>query len=146
LAEYDRCKEETLDRFTLPAIDNAALVECKRLVAVSNQLSFFNYSAVKQTNGKVSEYKLKENLVEGMNYTLIPEKAFQLLWNRFGFELEERDVISRPVVVGSVLQKDPFVEVYPLKLKAGFAELFRLINSLYRSPSSIEETKSRLWK
>lgn len=65
------------------------------------------------------DYKLKENLVEDMHYILVPEKPFFLLKDRFGIENKDRDVISRPVVVGSVLQKEPFVEVYPLKLKVG---------------------------
>jgi hypothetical protein len=52
-----------------------------------------------------------------MHYTLIPEKPFAMLKDKFGVVDKDRDVISRPVVVGSVLQKEPFVEVYPLKLK-----------------------------
>ena len=53
----------------------------------------------------------------------MPEKIFKRLRETFGIADSSRDVIKRPVIIGSVLQKDPFVEIYPLRLKVGFENL-----------------------
>lgn len=71
----------------------------------------------------IKNYKLREHLTEDLDYILVPEKSFTTLKEKFGVENKDRDVIARPVVIGSVLQREPFVEVYPLKLKVCYSKL-----------------------
>jgi hypothetical protein len=69
---------------------------------------------------------LKPNLVEGLNFDLIPEDAFEKLNTAYGVKYENRDIIKRRVVSGTVLSKEPFIEIYlrDLKVKYNFLIMF----------------------
>ncbi|KAI6233873.1 Ubiquitinyl hydrolase 1 [Aphelenchoides fujianensis] len=86
--------------FSMQPINNESLLDCDP-----------------EPEGKQTIYELKEKMTESIHYTLIPEPVFTKLRERFGVADEQRDVIPRKVVVGTVLKKEPFVEVYPLRLK-----------------------------
>ncbi|KAI6202126.1 Ubiquitin carboxyl-terminal hydrolase and Peptidase C19 domain containing protein [Aphelenchoides besseyi] len=92
----EHCPDEGFD---MPPINNEDLVEFK------------------STESNKTFYKLKDNMTESIKYSLVPETVFNQLKETFGVVDEQRDVIARKVVNSTVLKKDPFVEVYPLRLK-----------------------------
>lgn len=50
----------------------------------------------------------------------VPEKVFEKLKAAFGVENEERDVIERSVVEGTLMEKHTFVEIYPFEIKVSY--------------------------
>jgi hypothetical protein len=74
------------------------------------------------------DYVLKPNLVEGLNFALIPEDAFEKLNTAYGVKDENRDIIKRRVVSGTVLSKEPFIEIYLRDLKVKYIFLIMFSN------------------
>ncbi|CAD5225212.1 unnamed protein product [Bursaphelenchus xylophilus] len=88
--------------------------------------------------------RLKQSLVEELNYSLVPEHVFEAIKKKLGLKNGEADVIKRPVVQGTVLQKDAFVEVYPLQLqvaKLNAKNDIKILNVSYAD--SFEELKKK---
>ena len=102
------------DSIDLPSISNESLLDqCK----FHNAIIYIEYIL---PNIGFDEYSLKPNLVEGLNFTLIPEKLFFVLRDHFGVALEDRDLIKRTVVHGTLMKQSPFVEIYLHELKVHF--------------------------
>ncbi|KAI1715924.1 DUSP domain-containing protein [Ditylenchus destructor] len=74
-------------------------------------------------------FELKPNLLELFDFTPVPEPVFEVLRNRFGLELDERDVILRRVIKADYMGQQIFIEYYLLELKiARFSEKNNVIS------------------
>lgn len=62
-------------------------------------------------------YTLKPNLIDRDLAVLVSDYVFHRLREAFGIKDEERDVIFRTVVKGTLMQEKVFIEVYPLQIK-----------------------------
>ncbi|CAD5218340.1 unnamed protein product [Bursaphelenchus okinawaensis] len=91
-----------------------------------------------------SKIRLKQSLVEELNYCVVPEHVFHVIEAKFGLKNGQDDVIKRPVVQGTVLQKEAFVEVYPLQLQVAKLNAKSDVKQLLVSyADSFEELKKK---
>ncbi|KAI1701783.1 DUSP domain-containing protein [Ditylenchus destructor] len=89
-------------------------------------------------------FDLKPNLLELFDFTPVPEPVFEELRNRFGFELEERDIIQRRVIKGDYMGQQIFIEYYLLELKiARFAEQNNVISLKVSRADTTDEIREK---
>jgi hypothetical protein len=64
---------------------------------------------------------LKPNLVEKLDYVLVPAEAYSKLKATFGVERSEHE-IERSIIESGLFKKQMKVEVYPLMLRVAVAD------------------------
>jgi hypothetical protein len=92
----------------MPPISNADHVEKSIIILIFLMKK-------KQTDDE--GYTLKPDLQMQIHINLVPEEVFFELKNTYGIIDEERDVVAREVVKGTLLRQEPFIEIYPLLIK-----------------------------
>lgn len=87
------------DKIKMPPISNQSLVK-----------------EIPDANRK-TKYELRSGLQPMIDIAVLPASVFNTLKNIYGIEDEERDTIERHVVLGTLMNQSPFIEIYPLEIK-----------------------------
>ncbi len=127
--EWTTKNEETKSNWEEDESDTTAMDEDEETTTVKSVKSIDNSTIIDK-----SSTQLRSNLVEKLDYILVPDRSYQLLKRAFGLR-SAADELERNVIASGLFTKTEKVEVYQLSLNIATAQQPDCIKSLVLSRS-----------